>query len=596
MPAVTRRTKLVGGSFLLEAHSGSDVFTPEDLNLAHQNVTQIVRDFAHREIGAAIERIEQRDFHCLRELIRKLSGIGPANAGIADDLEGPAYDAIAAAVIHEHSALCGSISVSFGAHSCTGMLPIVCFGTAQQKAKYLPKLSTGEWVAACALSESIGGTDALGARATAVISPDGKEWILNGEKVWVTNGGFADLLIVFARADGSRFSAFIVERTSPGLSTAPEIAKSGLRGSSTCSVLMNDCHIPKENLLGEIGKGHAVVFSALNMGRLNLGAAMVGSALHSLRDAVSFARGRKTFDSPLASFALTREKIGRMAAGIYSGKSILYRTAGMIDAALSSSANAAEGADRLAEAFAEYAIECSIVKVWCSEMLGYVADECLQIHGSSGFIEGCLAERAYRDARLWRVVQGTNEINRMAIVGLLRKRSDKGEIAMISALRQLAAEGETDEKKYDSEAGPLAAERAAVAGARKAGLMLTEMAGRRYGMELANRQDVGAALADFIMELYAMDSAILRAQKVVDREGEIQAQSAIALAQAGLVQSLEKSELAARRIVSATSGRETFRRRMDAVQHRLRYTPPNYPALFQEIAKTVVADSHDFPE
>src|SRR5215469_7190148 len=392
--AVLPKTKLTGGSFLIQEHNIDDVFTPEDLSEEHQQIAQTTQDFAKNEILPNTEKIEHKEFATTRELIRKACEIGIGNVDIPEAYGGSDMDKIASAIIAEHLSVNGSFSVAFGGHVGIGTLPIVYFGTPEQKQKYLPKLASGEWIAAYALSESTSASDAMNPRTKAVLSPDGKQWIVNGEKMWITNGGFADVYIVFAKVDGEKFSAFIVERNFPGFQAGAEEKKMGIRGSSTTPIILNDCRVPKENLLGEIGKGHVIAFNTLNIGRYKLGAGVIGGARHSLNNSIGYAKQRKAFGKTLADFGMIKEKLAHMAVEVYTGEAMSYRTVGMIDAALSEiDRDAPDVYKQTAKGIEEYAVECSILKVWGSEMIDHVVDETVQIYGGYGFVEEYPAER-----------------------------------------------------------------------------------------------------------------------------------------------------------------------------------------------------------
>src|SRR5579884_3434485 len=438
---VPNKTKLAGGSFLIEEHSTRDVFTVEDLSEEHQQIAQTTDEFARNEILPHVEKIEHKEFAVTRGLIQKACEIGIANVDIPEQYGGSDMDKISSAIIAEHLSVSGSFSVAFGGHTGIGTLPIVYFGTPEQKAKYLPKLATGELIAAYALSESTSASDAMNARTKAVLSPDGKEWILNGEKMWITNGGFADVVIVFAKVDGEKFSAFIVERKFPGFQSGAEEKKMGIRGSSTTPIILNDCRVPKENLLGEIGKGHVIAFNTLNIGRFKLGAGCVGGARTSLQGAIAYAKQRKAFGKSISEFGLIQEMLGDMAIDIYVGEAMSYRTVGMIDAATSHVKNNSPEASReIRKGIEEYAVECSIIKVWGSEMLDRTVDAAVQIYGGYGFVEEYPAERAYRDSRVNRIFEGTNEINRMIITGWLMKRAMNGQLPLLPAVKKLMDE------------------------------------------------------------------------------------------------------------------------------------------------------------
>ena len=586
--AVLPKTKLTGGSFLIQEHNIDDVFTPEDLSEEHQQIAQTTQEFAKNEIVPNLEKIEHKEFAVTRELIRKACEIGIANVDIPEQYGGSDMDKISSAIIAEHISVSGSFSVSFGGHVGIGTLPIVYFGTPEQKAKYLPKLATGEWIAAYALSESTSASDAMNARTKAVLSPDGKEWILNGEKMWITNGGFADVYVVFAKVDGEKFSAFIVERDFPGFQAGAEEKKMGIRGSSTTPIILNDCRVPKDNLLGEIGKGHVIAFNTLNIGRYKLGAGVIGGARHSLNNSIAYAKQRKAFGKVLADFGMIKEKLAQMAVEVYTGESMSYRTVGMIDAALSEiDRSAPDVYKQTAKGIEEYAVECSILKVWGSEMIDHVVDETVQIFGGYGFVEEYPAERSYRDARVNRIFEGTNEINRMIITGWLLKRAMSGQLALMPAIKKLTDEIMSGAGSEPLE-GTLAAERTLVSNAKKAGLMLAGAASQKYMMALSDQQEILGAIADMVIETYAMDSVILRTQKLIERQGESRSQHAIAMTQVSLALSLNKIEAAARKVLAAVAEGDMLRTQLVILRRLFKYEPYNTISLNQQIANRII--------
>jgi alkylation response protein AidB-like acyl-CoA dehydrogenase len=586
--AVPNKTKLIGGSFLIEEHATDQVFTPEDLSDEHQQIVQTTQEFAKNEILPNVEKIEHKDFSVTRELLRKACEIGIANVDIPEQYGGSDMDKISSALINEHISVSGSFSVSFGGHVGIGTLPIVYFGTPEQKAKYLPKLATGDLIAAYALSEGTSASDAMNARTKAVLSPDGKEWILNGEKMWITNGGFADVYVIFAKVDGEHFSAFIVERKFPGFQSGAEEKKMGIRGSSTTPIILNDCRVPKENLLGEIGKGHVIAFNTLNIGRYKLGAGVIGGARNSLNNSIGYAKQRKAWGKPLSDFGLIKEKLANMAVGVYAGECMSYRTVGMIDAAMSEiDKNAADVYKQTAKNIEEYAVECSILKVYGSEMLDYVVDETVQIYGGYGFVEEYPAERAYRDSRVNRIFEGTNEINRMIITGWLLKRAMKGQLALMPAIKKLTEQIMSGESAEPLE-GPLAAERTLAANAKKATLMLAGAAAQKYMMDLENQQEILGAIADMVIETFAMDSSVLRTQKLIEHNGEAKSQHAIALTQVGLARSMDKLEAAGRKVVAAVAEGDMLRTQLVILRRLFKYEPYNVIALTQQIANRIV--------
>jgi len=444
-------------------------------------------------------------------------------------------------------------------------------------------------IGAYALSESTSGSDAMNCRARAELSKDGKHYILNGEKMWITNAGFADLFTVFAKIGGEKFSAFLVERGYPGFSVGAEEHKMGIRGSSTCPIILNDCRVPVENLLGEIGKGHVIAFNILNIGRFKLGAMCVGGARVSLENAIGYAKQRKAFGKVIADFGLIREKIANMATLIYVGESLVYRTVGMMDAALSEVDKAS--ADALKEtrkAIEEYAVECSIIKVWGSEMIDYVVDETMQIYAGYGFVEEYPAERAYRDARINRIFEGTNEINRLIITGFLLKRAMSGQLALMPAIKKLMDEVLSGPSIGDEMEGPLAEERKLVAQAKKLGLFAAGSATQKYMQAIQDQQEVMGAIADMTIETYAMESAVLRAQKLVESKGEKEAALAIAMTRVYLTQAMEKIEAAAKRVIAAVAEGDMLRTQLAILRRLAKYEPFNMIELRQKIAQRAI--------
>ena len=581
--------KILGGSFLLEERKPEEVFFPEDFTDEHQQIAQTTEEFANNEILPNVERIEHKEWALTRELLRKASEIGIANVDVPEQYGGADMDKVSSAIIADRIAKSGSFSVSWGAHVGIGTLPIVYFGTPEQKQKYLPKLASGEMVGAYALSESTSGSDALTCRTKAVLSPDGKHWVLNGEKMWITNGSFADLYIVFAKVDGEKFSAFIVERGFPGFSVGAEEKKMGIRGSSTTPLILNDCQVPAENLLGEIGKGHVIAFNILNIGRFKLGAAAVGGARTALGNAIGYAKQRKAFGKPISDFGLIREKLADMATGIFVGEATCYRTIGMIDAALSGiDKSAGDAATQIRKGIEEYAVECSIIKVWCSEMLDVVVDEFVQIYGGYGFVEEYPAERAYRDARVNRIFEGTNEINRMIITGWLLKSAMSGKLPLMPAIKKLMDEVLSGPATGEESEGVLAAERQMVANMKKIGLLVAGAASQRYMTQLADQQEILAALADIIIEAYAAESAVLRAQKMVEKQGEAASANAVRMAQVYLEKAFAVVEQSARKVIAAVAEGDMLRTQMTILRRLAKHEPANTIALRQQIADRVI--------
>ncbi len=578
-----------GGSFLLESRKPEEIFTPEDFTDQHMLIAQTAEEFAQKEILPNIEKMEHKDFSITRELLKKAGELGLSGAEIPEEYGGMELDKVSAAVIADHIAKYASFATTWGGHTGIGTLPLVYFGTDEQKKKYLPLLATGEIVGAYALSEATSGSDALNCRARAVLSPDGKHYVLNGEKMWITNAGFADLFTVFAKIDGEKFTAFLVERTFPGFSVGAEEHKMGIRGSSTCPIILNDCKVPMENLLGEIGRGHIIAFNILNIGRFKLGAMCVGGARESINNAIAYAKQRKAFKQTIADFGLVREKIANMATLAYVGESVVFRTVGMMDAALSSiDKSAADAPKKTLKAIEEYAVECSIIKVWASEMLDYVVDETVQIYAGYGFVEEYPAERAYRDARINRIFEGTNEINRLIITGFLLKRAMGGQLPLMPAIKQLMDEVLSGPSESQDFEGPLGEEQKLVASAKKLGLFAAGAATQRYMMQIEQQQEIMGSIADMVMEIYVMESALLRTMKMVASQGEAGAALPIAMTRVYLSQGMEKIEHAARKIIAAVADGDMLRTQLAILRRLAKHEPYNTIELRQKIAEAVI--------
>jgi alkylation response protein AidB-like acyl-CoA dehydrogenase len=583
------QTRISGGSFLLEERKPDDVFTPEDFTEQHLLIAQTAEEFAVNEIVPNIEKMEHKDFSITRDLLKKAGELGLSSAEIPEAYGGLEMDKVTAAVIADHIAKYAGFATTWGGHTGIGTLPIVYFGTEEQKQKYLPRLAAGEIVGAYALSEASSGSDALNCRTRAELSKDGRHYILNGEKMWITNAGFADLFTVFAKVDGEKFTAFLVEKSFPGFSVGAEEHKMGIRGSSTCPIILNDCKVPAENVLGEIGKGHVIAFNILNVGRFKLGAMCVGGARLSLENAIGYAKQRKAFNKVIADFGLVREKLANMAVGIYTGEALVYRTVGMMDVALAEiDKSRADAAKETRKAIEEYAVECSIIKVWGSEMVDFVVDETVQIYGGYGFVEEYPAERAYRDARINRIFEGTNEINRLIITGFLLKRAMSGQLPLMPAIKKLMDEVLSGPSMGEEIEGPLAEERKLVTSAKKLGLFIAGAATQKYMQAIQDQQEVMGAIADIVIETYAMESAVLRAQKIADRNGESAASLPIAMTRVYLSQAMEKIEAAARKVIAAVADGDMLRTQLAILRRLAKHDPFNTIELRQQIAQKII--------
>jgi butyryl-CoA dehydrogenase len=565
------------------------VFTPEDFSEQHQLIGQTAEEFAINEIVPNIEKMEHKDFSITRDLLKKAGELGLSSVEIPEAYGGLEMDKVTAAVIADHIAKYAGFATTWGGHTGIGTLPIVYFGTEDQKKKYLPHLAAGEIIGAYALSEASSGSDALNCRARAQLSPDGKHYILNGEKMWITNAGFADLFTVFAKVDGEKFTAFLVEKTFPGFSIGAEEHKMGIRGSSTCPLILNDCQVPVENVLGEIGRGHVIAFNILNVGRFKLGAMCVGGSRVSLENAIGYAKQRKAFSKVIADFGLVREKIANIATLIYVGEALVYRTVGMMDVALEEvDKSATDAPKQTLKAIEEYAVECSIIKVWGSEMIDYVVDETVQIYGGYGFVEEYPAERAYRDARINRIFEGTNEINRLIITGFLLKRAMSGQLPLMPAIKQLMDEVLSGPSSSEEIEGPLPEERKLVSQAKKLGLFASGSASQKYMQAIQDQQEIMGAIADMVIETYAMESAVLRTQKIIEQQSESTAALPIAMTRIYLTQAMEKVESAARKIIAAVADGDMLRTQLAILRRLAKHEPFNTIELGQQVAQKAI--------
>jgi len=578
------KAKTTGGSFLLEDHNLDNVFTPEDFSEDQQMIVKLSEEFATNEILPVAEKMEHKDWSVVRELLKKAAEMGLTNADIPAEYGGSDMDKTSSAIIADFMAKYGSFMVSMGGHSGIGTLPLVFFGTEEQKKKYLPKLATAEIVGAYALSESTSGSDAMNTRTRAVLSSDGKHYVLNGEKMWITNAHFADLFTVFAKVDGEKFTAFLVEKDFPGFSVGAEEKKMGIRGSSTAPLILNDCKVPVENVLGDIGKGHIIAFNILNVGRFKLGASCTGGARTTLAHAIAYAKERKAFGKTISDFGLIREKLAQMASWLYAVESMVYRSVGMMDTALSQIEHNPESVRKAIE---EYAVECSIIKVAGSEMLDFAVDETVQIYGGYGFVEEYPAERAYRDSRVNRIFEGTNEINRLIITGWLLKRAMSGQLPLLPAIKKVMDEVMAGPSGEELE-GALAAERKLVENGKKLSMLVAGAASQKYMQKLADQQEIMGAIADMVIESFAMDSALLRARKYVAAHGDEKAGMVIAMTQVYVEGAFNRLEAAAKKVIAAVAEGDMLRTQMAIVRRLAKHEPLNVIALQEKIAARIL--------
>jgi alkylation response protein AidB-like acyl-CoA dehydrogenase len=551
--ATLNRTAAKGGSFLLESPAPADVFTPADLTDDQKLIGQTAEEFVVKEVLPFVKDLENKKPGLMAELVRKAAEVGLVSGGIPEEYGGAGLDKIATTVLTEKLSIYGGFAVTHGAHAGIGTLPIVYFGTEEQKKKYLPKLASAELIGAYCLSEPQAGSDAQNSLTRAELNKEGTHYILNGQKMWITNGGFADLYVVFAKVDGEKFTAFIVERAFPGCKPGNEEHKMGIHGSSTTPVFLENCKVPKENVLHEIGRGHIVAFNVLNAGRFTLGASAIGGSKHVLMAASKYTKERKAFGKQIGDFGLMKEKLAEMAIQLFAVESMVYRSAGNIETAMSA-ASSESSADKVAttmKMLEEYAIESSIAKVYGSEMLDYVVDEAVQIFGGYGFHEDYPVCRAYRDSRVNRIFEGTNEINRMLIIQMLLKRAMGGSLPLIPAAMKLADEILAGPSFEEAPEGVLADESRVIANAKKIFLQVAGGAVQKFREKLADEQELVAALANIVMEVYAMESCLLRAQKAAAAKGEAATSVMIDAARVFIADAAERVDHEARRALAA---------------------------------------------
>jgi len=575
-----------GGGFLIEDRAPAEIFTLEDLSEEQRMIADTADDFMQKEVVPRIPELLALKYETTRELFKKAGELGLLGIEIPEEYGGLGLDKVSATLAAERSAREGSFAVSYMGHTGIGTLPIVYFGTEEQKKKYLPKLASGEWVSSYSLSEASSASDAMNAKAKAVLSKDGKSWILNGEKMWLTNAGFADVYITFAKVDGEHFTAFIIEKGMPGVSLGPEEKKTGIKGSSTRPLILNDAVIPKENLLGEIGKGHKIAFNILNIGRFKLGAGVTGGAKLAIGACAEYGRSRMAFGHPITDFGLIKHKLGEMAIQAYAAESMVYRTAGMIDRNLAG-VDPHDNATAL-KRIEEYDVECSMVKVWCSEMLDWVVDETVQIFGGSGYVEDYPAERYWRDARVNRIYEGTNEINRLLVPGRLIRRAMKGELPIFQKAMALLDELTSGPSAAAPDEGFLADEARMLAGAKKVALMCLGTAVQKRGEALKDEQEVLGHFADIAMATYALESALLRTRKRAAARGEDAARLQEAAVRCFAQDAMDGIEASARRLLAAVEEGDTLRTLLAAVKRFTKREVCDTVALRRQVADAAI--------
>jgi alkylation response protein AidB-like acyl-CoA dehydrogenase len=578
-----------GGSFLLESRMPQEVFTPEDLTEEQRQMAATAAQFARDEIVPRAAAIEAKEPGAMPAMLRQAAELGFTALDTPEEFGGLGMDKVTSTVITDHLSVLASFCTAFGAHVGIGTMPLVWYGTDEQKKRYLPKLASCEIIGAYALSEASSGSDAMNIHTRAVLSPDGAHYILNGEKHWITNCGIADLYTVFAKIDGEKFSAFLIERGTPGLTVGAEEHKLGIHGSSTCPLVLQDCKVPKDNLLGEAGKGHHIAFNVLNVGRLKLGVACIGGARHALAEMIRYAKERRAFGKAIAEFGLIQRKISLCASRLFAAESMAYRTAGLIDARLAQAAGDAKPNDA-PRSIEEYAVECSIVKVYGSEMLSTIADELIATMGGYGYVEEYPAERYYRDARINRIFEGTNEINRLIITGWLMKRAITGKLPLLGAIQRVMDEvTQPPSLDGDGTSGEaLAREAEVLSKARKITLFAAGVASQRFMTALEEQQEIMADLADMIGQVFALESALLRTRKLAVA-GRNSATTAAAMTGLLADETLALAEHAGRRVLAACGEGDALATQLAILRRLARSTPADTVALSRTVARQAIA-------
>lgn len=578
-----------GGSFLTEDVDINRVFTPEDFTDEHKMIAKTTEDYVKNDVFPLIPNLENHEFEHSVNLLKKAGELGLLAVDVPEEYDGLGLDKITSALVTEKMAVVGGFSITHGAHVGIGSLPIVLFGNDEQKSRYLPKLATGELIAAYALTEPGSGSDALGAKTTARLNEAGTHYVLNGEKQWITNSGFADVFVVYAKIDGEKFTAFIVEREFAGVSTGAEEKKMGIKSSSTRTLILEDVEVPVENLLGEVGRGHIIAFNILNIGRYKLGVGTIGSSKRALDIAIQYVNGRKQFNTPISAFNLTKEKLANMAAQIYASESLIYRTVGYFEDNMGQmSDEEKKDGKKIAEAIAEYAIECSINKVFGSEVLDYVADEAVQLHGGYGYMAEYEVERIYRDSRINRIFEGTNEINRLIVPGTFMKKAMKGELPLLEQAQALQQEilGMVPEEIADE---PLAQEKYLVKMAKKVALLAAGTAALKYGNKLEDEQEILVNIANIANQLFAMESAVLRTQKAIDRDGADKAAQKLLYTEIFSQDAFETILAEARDTLVNSSSGDNQRMMLSALRKFGRYAPKKTIRLKRQAAEALIA-------
>jgi len=590
--ASTTGSSLKGGEWLIKESNPFETFTPEDFNEEQLMVKEMCIQFLNTEVIPAIDRIDKMEEGLMPSLMVKAGEQGLLGTSIPEDLGGLGKDFITSTLVNEGLGGGYSFSVAIAAHTGIGTLPILYFGTEAQKKKYIPKLASGEWKGAYGLTEPNSGSDALGAKTTAVLSADGKNYILNGQKCWITNGGFADVYTVFAKIDGDKFSAFIVERGMEGFTQGPEEHKMGIKGSSTVQLYFQDCKVPVENLLGETGKGHVIAFNILNIGRLKLAAAAYGGSKMALSTTVQYANTREQFKTPIANFGAIKYKLAEMATRIFVGESALYRTSKWIDdKELELAAAGKPFNEALLGAAEEYAVECAILKVHGSEVLDYVVDEGVQVHGGNGYSDEYLISRAYRDSRINRIYEGTNEINRLLTVDMILKRAMKGKLDLMGPAMAVSKELMSIPDFGSEDETPFAKERKAIVNMKKAILMVAGAAVQKLMMKLQDEQEILMNIADMALDTFIAESTLLRVMKMTDKLGEAQVQLQTDMMRCNLNDAVDRVNKAGKEAINAFASGDEQRMMLLGLKRFTKVEPFNSKDARRRIADKLIAEN-----
>ncbi|MGM0898700.1 MAG: acyl-CoA dehydrogenase family protein [Bacillota bacterium] len=583
------KTLIKGGSFLIEDADLSRVFTPEDFTEEHKMIAKTTEDYVNMEVMPLVENLENHEFEHSVKLLKKAGELGLLGADVPEQYDGLGLDKIASALIAEKMSKAGGFSITHGAHVGIGSLPIVLFGNEEQKKKYLPVLATGEKIAAYALTEPSSGSDALGAKTVAKLNEAGTHYVLNGEKQWITNAGFADVFVVYAKIDGEQFSAFIVERDFGGVSVGPEEKKMGIKSSSTRTLILEDAEVPVENLLGEAGRGHIIAFNILNIGRYKLGVGTIGASKRAMELTIPYTNQRQQFKTPISSFNLTKEKLATMASKLYAVESSVYRTVGLFEDRMSGFTDEQQADGKLvADSIAEFAIECSLNKFFGTETLDYIVDEGVQLHGGYGFMQEYEIERIYRDSRINRIFEGTNEINRLLVPGTLLRKAMKGELPLLEHAQALQEELlMMMPEEVGTEA--LAQEKALVKNAKKIAILAAGLAAQTYGKKLEAEQEVLVNIADIVSNVFAMESVVLRTEKAIAASGEEKAKQKLLYTQIFCQEALEEIEKDAKETLIAAIDGDNQRMMLSALRKLTRSTPYNLIAKKREASEKLIS-------